>query len=303
MAAVLHNAIINRRDFVKGGLAAIGAVVTLGGCSSLSGRKTRKGPATAKWALLSDTHISEDVNNEYRGFYPYKNLEKIVPDVIANAPDAVAITGDLARLTGQPGDYANLKKLLTPLTEKKSVFMALGNHDHRDNFLKTFDKFPGQKQSVSGKCVLVAETPPVRLITLDSLFYTDKVPGLLGRAQRQWLAEYLEKSDNTATILCVHHSLGDGDGDLLDLPRLYDIVKPIAKVKAIVYGHSHVYKFDQYEGIHLINLPATGYNFNDKDPVGWVEANLTATGGEFTLHAKAGNTEQDGSEHHLTWRT
>lgn len=303
MAAVLHNAIINRRDFVKGGLAAIGAVVTLGGCSSLGGRQTRKGPATAKWALLSDTHIPEDVNNNYRGFYPYRNLEKIVPDVIANAPDAVAITGDLARLTGQPGDYANLKKLLTPLTEKKSVFMALGNHDHRDNFLKTFDKFPGQKQPVSGKCVLVAETPPVRLITLDSLFYTDKVPGLLGRAQRQWLAEYLEKSDNTATVLCVHHSLGDGDGDLLDLPRLYDIVKPIRKVKAIVYGHSHVYRFDQYEGIHLINLPATGYNFNDKDPVGWIEANLTATGGDFILHAKAGNTEQDGSENHLTWRT
>ena len=302
MAAVFHPS-INRRDFLKGGLAAVGAVVTLGGCSSLGGRQSQKAPATARWALLSDTHIPEDVENNYRGFYPYRNLEKVVPGVISNAPDAVAITGDLARLTGQPGDYANLEKLLTPLAEQSPVFMALGNHDDRGNFLKTFDKLPGQKQSVAGKCVVVAETPPVRLIMLDSLFYVNKVPGLLGRAQRRWLAEYLKNSDNTPTILCFHHSLGDGDGDLLDLPRLYDMVKPIREVKAIVYGHSHVYRFDKYEGIHLINLPATGYNFSDAQPVGWVEARLGATGGDFILHATSGNMEQNGSEKHLAWRT
>ncbi len=301
MAAVFHPS-INRRDFVKGGLAAIGAVVTLGGCASLGGRQSRKGPAATRWALLSDTHIPEDVDNNYRGFYPYRNLEKIVPEVIANAPDAAAITGDLARLAGKPGDYANLKKLLTPLAEQTPVFMALGNHDDRGNFQKTFDKLPGEKQSVSGKCVLVANAPPVRVIVLDSLFYVNKVPGLLGRAQRRWLAGYLKTSDNTPTILCFHHTLGDGDGDLLDLPRLYEIVAPVRKVKAIVYGHSHEYGFSKYKGIHLINLPATGYNFNDAEPVGWVEAKLRATGGDFILHATAGNTEQNGSEKHLTWR-
>jgi len=301
MAAVFHPS-INRRDFLKGGLAGIGAVVTLGGCSSPAARQSQKAPAMARWALLSDTHIPEDVENKYRGFYPYRNLEKIVPGVISNAPDAVAITGDLARLTGKPGDYANLKKLLTPLAEQKPVFMALGNHDDRGNFQKTFDKLPGEKQSVAGKCVVVAETPPVRLIMLDSLFYVNKVPGLLGRAQRRWLAEYLKSSDDTPTILCFHHSLSDGDGDLLDLPRLYEIVAPVRKVKALVYGHSHEYRFAKYEGIHLINLPATGYNFNDADPVGWVEARLRAKDGDFILHATAGNTEQDGSEKHLTWR-
>ena len=301
MAAVFH-ASINRRDFLKGGLAAIGAVVTLGGCGSPTARQGRKAPATARWALLSDTHIPEDVDNNYRGFYPYQNLEKVVGQVIANSPDAAAITGDLARLTGKPGDYTNLKKLLTPLAEQKPVFMALGNHDHRDNFLKTFDKLRGEKQSVAGKCVLVAETPPVRLIMLDSLFYVNKVPGLLGRVQRRWLAGYLKSCDNTPTILCFHHTLGDGDGDLLDLPRLYEIVAPVRKVKAIVYGHSHEYRFAKYEGIHLINLPATGYNFNDADPVGWVEARLRAKGGDFILHATAGDTEQNGSEKHLTWR-
>ncbi|MBN2272660.1 MAG: metallophosphoesterase [Sedimentisphaerales bacterium] len=301
--ATVFSTSISRRDFVKGGLAAIGAVVTLGGCASLGGRQTRKAPAMARWALLSDTHIPEDVNNNYREFYPYQNLEKIVPQVIANSPDATAITGDLARLEGKPGDYANLEKLLAPLAERTPVFMALGNHDERGNFQKTFGKLAGEKQSVSGKCVFVANTPPVRLIMLDSLFYVNEVPGLLGRAQRRWLEGYLKSSDNTPTILCFHHTLSDGDGDLLDLPRLYTMIRRVRKVKAIVYGHSHEYGFSKYKGIHLINLPATGYNFNDTEPIGWVEARLRATGGDFILHATAGNMEQNGSEKHLTWRT
>lgn len=181
--------------------------------------------------------------------------------------------------------------------------MALGNHDDRQNFLKVFNNNPGEKQPVKGKHVVVANTPTTRLIILDSLLYVNKVPGLLGKAQRQWLENYLNQCDDTPTLLCFHHSLEDGDGDLLDLPRLYSTIKPIRKVKAIVYGHSHVYKYSKYEGTHLINLPAVGYNFNDNDPVGWIEARLTAKGGDFKLHATAGNTSNDQAVTKLTWRT
>ncbi|MFZ2146682.1 MAG: hypothetical protein WAV28_05620, partial [Sedimentisphaerales bacterium] len=83
----------------------------------------------------------------------------------------------------------------------------------------------------------------------------------------------------------------------------FSIIKPIRKVKAILYGHSHAYGFSKFEGIHLINLPAVGYNFSDTEPVGWVEAELTAKGGCFTLHAIAGNKDKDQSVTKLTWRT
>jgi len=302
MTAILDRR-IDRRDFIVRGLGALGTLVTLGGCHSPG---TRQGPLDrreCRWALLSDTHIPRDMDDNYRGFYPYRNLQQIVPQLIAAEPEAIAITGDLARLTGQPGDYANLKKLLAPLAENAPVFMALGNHDDRDNFLKTFNELLPQSQPVSGKYVVVANTPPVRLVMLDSLLYVNKVPGLLGKAQRSWLAEFLDNDDQTATILCFHHTLGDGDGDLLDLPRLYDLIEPVRKVKALVYGHSHEYGFSEYAGIHQINLPATGYNFNDAEPVGWVEARLTARGGQFMLHATAGNKSRDRSVKRLTWRT
>ena len=299
MADIFHNS-MNRRSFIKTSLAAVGAIVTIG--TDPGSASAGDGKPVARWALLSDTHIPADVEENYRGFHPYKNLQEVAADIASASPDAAVITGDLARLTGQPGDYVNLKKLLSPVAEETPVFMALGNHDDRKNFTKVFTEHPGQKQQVRGKHVIVAENGPARLIVLDSLLYVNKVTGLLGKAQRQWLENYLKACDDRPTLLCFHHSIGDGDGDLLDLPRVLDFVKPIRKVKAILYGHSHVYAYSKFKGIHLINLPAVGYNFGDTQPVGWVEAQLTGGGGKFTLHALAGNTSNNGSVERLTWR-
>lgn len=285
---------------MKAGLAAAGGIFVLGTQTGLGSQDDSQ--KIARWAFLSDTHIPADVENTYRGFFPYQNLQKVVPDIVSARPDGVVITGDLARLTGEPGDYANLEKLLSPVAEKTKIVMALGNHDNRENFVKVFDKNPDKKRPVRGKHVAVVDTGPVRLIILDSMLYSNKVQGLLGKDQRQWLENYLNECDDKPTILCFHHTLGDGDGDLLDVPRLFSMIKPIRKVKAIIYGHSHVYEFSKFKGIHLINLPALGYNFSDSEPVGWVEARLTAKGADFTLRTAGGNEDQDGSIKRLTWR-
>ena len=291
---------ISRRNFIRTGLAAFGTLVTLNaGCSPGLAKKDEK---QTRLALLADTHIPEDVENNYRGFYPYRNMEKVVPELISASTDGVIVAGDLARLTGLPGDYANLKKLFDPIAEKTPVLMALGNHDDRENFLKVFDNTPGDKPDMKGKHITIVKKAATRMIMLDSLLYTNKGQGLLGKAQRQWLENYLKESDDTPAILCFHHALTDSDGDLLDVPRLFQMIAPIRKVKAIVYGHSHVYGFSEFEGIHLINLPAVGYNFSDSEPVGWVEARLGSRGGDFVLHAVAGNKDRDGSVTKLAWR-
>jgi 3',5'-cyclic AMP phosphodiesterase CpdA len=291
---------MNRRSFIQTGLAAFGTLITLNsGCDT---GLMKADETQTKLALLADTHIPEDAENNYRGFYPYQNLQKVVPEIISASPDGVFIAGDLARLTGESGDYVNLKKLLNPIAEKKPVFMALGNHDNRENFLKVFNETPGEKPAIKSKHVTVVKKATIRMIMLDSLLYVNKVPGLLGKAQRQWLENYLKESDETPTILCFHHTLSDGDGDLLDVPRLFSMIAPIRKVKAIVYGHSHVYGYSEFEGIHLINLPAVGYNFSDSAPVGWVQAQIGNGGGNFVLHAVAGNNDSDGGITKLAWR-
>jgi Icc protein len=289
---------MTRRGFLRAGLAAGGAFVL--GPRRLGAEERR---AEVRWAFLSDTHIAADIENNYRGFYPYRNLQRVRERLRADLPEGLVITGDLARLTGQAGDYENFKRLMTPVIEDRPVCLALGNHDDRDNFLRAFEKPAGDRQPVRGKHIVTFHSGPVRFILLDSLLYVEKTPGLLGKAQRTWLEGYLRSCDDRPTLLFFHHTLGDADGDLLDVLRLFELIRPIRKVKAIVYGHSHEYGYEQLDGIHLINLPATGYNFGGAEPVGWVEAQLTAAGGKFTLHAIGGNDDFDGFTKGLTWRS
>ena len=262
----------------------------------------RAAGASQHWALLSDTHIPANHEEAYRGFKPVENLKKVVAEVVAAKPEGALICGDLARLEGLTADYAMLKSLVAPVTEKMPLALTLGNHDDRKNFVGSFGGAQPGRQSVQGKHVVVVEGPVVRFVMLDSMLHPNVTPGQLGRNQRGWLAEFLKTSSDKPTLIVVHHTLDDGDGSLVDFEKLFEIVKPHRKVKAIVYGHSHVYRYDVNDGIHLVNLPAIGYNFTDAQPVGWVDSMLTAEGGEFTLHAVGGNRDKDGKTVSLKWR-
>lgn len=254
-----------------------------------------------RWALLSDTHVPGNPANEYRGFRPFENTMKAISQVSETKPDGIVICGDLARLEGEIADYENLKRLLEPLPDGIPMGLVLGNHDNRKNFLRVFNKQPAAQQ-VKDKHVLVLETPVARLILLDSLFIVNHVSGLLGKGQRMWIESYLQTAPNLPTVLFVHHTLDDGDGALLDAPRLFDVIRERRMVKAIVYGHSHVYGYRKEGDIDLINLPAIGYNFSDAQPVGWVEAVFSSEGAAFTLHAMAGNRANDRQTTRIRWR-
>lgn len=256
------------------------------------------------WALLSDTHISLNKSDEYRNFRPYENLLKVLPQVKKTSPEVVLINGDLARLEGLPGDYDLLRETLQPVSESIPLCLGLGNHDHRKNFRAVFQQpMKGQAQPLPDKYVVVVEQGPLRIISLDSLLVSNQTPGLLGKAQRTWLDDFLRSAGPKPAILFVHHPLDDRDNSLLDSDRLMRIVTPHKNVKAILYGHTHAYHYDVVKGIHLINLPAVGYNFTDPEPVGWVDAHLTKEGGEFTLHAIGGNTAEDGKTRSVKWRS
>jgi 3',5'-cyclic AMP phosphodiesterase CpdA len=287
---------INRKQFFSTSIGAMGAIV-LGGATRAWGQL----PESFRVALLSDTHIPADPTEAFRSFRPYENLQTIVPQVVASAPQAVIVNGDAARLTGERADYEALKRLLKPLAGQVPVIIGLGNHDNRKNFFEVFGKSPGMEQTVAGKHVVVLEGAPVRIVVLDSLMRVNETAGLLGKAQRAWLAKFLQQAGQKPTVLFVHHTLGDGDGDLLDADRLLRMIKPHPQVKAIFYGHSHRYSVTRREGLHLVNLPAVGYNSSDQQPVGWVDAEFTPSGVLLTLHAIGGNRADDGKTTTIAW--
>jgi 3',5'-cyclic-AMP phosphodiesterase len=284
----------SRRHFLRYAIGGAVFAVTGGGARAADG--------SVSWALVSDTHVPEDPLNDGRGFKPYDNMKRAMAQVAEAPVEGVLICGDLARTEGLEGDYRSLRTLLEPVSGKLPVAMALGNHDDRAKFREAFKEHPGKSGMVMGKHVLVIESPVVRLVVLDSLLYVNRVAGLLGKLQRTWLEEYLAGAGNTPTVLFLHHPPTDRDGDLLDSDRFLNIVGGRRMVKAIVYGHSHRYVFERQDGMHLINLPATGYNFAASEPVGWVQARFSAKGADLTLRAFAGNREGDGKTTSLEWR-
>jgi 3',5'-cyclic-AMP phosphodiesterase len=149
--------------------------------------------------------------------------------------------------------------------------------------------------------VTVVEHEAVRVVVLDSLLYVNQVAGLLGRAQRAWLEGYLPTVADRPAVLFVHHPPTDEDGDLLDGDRLLAILRANRHVKAIFHGHAHVWALGRRDRLHVVSLPALGYNFSDAQPVGWVNARFRRDGVSLTLRALAGNREDDGKTTVLEW--
>jgi 3',5'-cyclic-AMP phosphodiesterase len=257
--------------------------------------------ATVHWALLADPHISADPSRAYRGLRPAEHAREAVAEIPNAGLQAALIAGDLAWDEGLPGDYTHLRAILEPLAAQMPVSLMLGNHDSRPAFLAEFCPRAPTEPAVENALSII-EHGPVRWILLDSLFRTDIVAGLLGRAQRCWLRRRLEASDQRPTLVVVHHPLDDDDDSLLDGDRLFRLVEPFQQVKAILTAHDHAYRVDSRGGIHIVSLPALGIPFDEREPLGWIEASLSDTAGAFTFHAVGENRSGDRSVTTLAWR-
>lgn len=259
--------------------------------------------APLRVAILSDTHIAADPQDEFRGFHPHENLQKAVAQATASKFDLAIVNGDLARREGRPEDYRQFTSLIDPLADAQPLAFTLGNHDDRTNARNALTKRAGDTAPVEQKYVSTLDAGDLRFLFLDSLMVTNISAGQLGHSQRAWLAQFLSTSSGKPLIVFVHHNPDpDSDGALVDADRLLAVLRPQRAVKALIFGHTHVYAHDVQDGLHLLNVPAVGYNFADGNPVGWIEASLTTAGGDFKLHALAGEGNDDGKVTSLNWR-
>jgi Icc protein len=288
--------VYDRRSFLK--VMGSGAVVTA------ASRYVHAEPkAEVRWALLSDIHIAADNGDTYRGFHPHENLKTALGQVSAAPFDAMIVNGDLARQQGNPADYEVVSEHLDPVTEKLPVAITLGNHDDRKNARNALAKVNGDIQPVEKKFVTTIDVGPCEFILLDSLMVTNIAPGQLGNSQREWLAEYLRRNTGKPTVIFVHHNPdADDDNALTDAARLLEIAQAARNVKAIFYGHTHAWKHERRNDVHLVNIPAVAYNFKDTEPIGWTDAYFSAKGARLKLNAIGGNTSRNGEMLQLTWR-
>ena len=280
---------------------AVGGVALATGCARRAGSN---GHSAGWFALLSDPHVAADPSERLRGESMADNLRAVVAEILhaADPPHAVVVNGDLAFKTGQPGDYRTMLGLVEPLRRAGlPIHLGLGNHDDRANFRAAASW--GDGQPALDRVVSTVSGPTVRFVVLDSQDGVNVTPGFLGGDQLGWLARDLDAHPETPAVIVVHHNLNaDSQSALRDTDGLLAVLLPRRQVKAVVFGHTHVWNVQKIEDLHAINLPAIGYRFLPKQPLGWAVLRPEADGAEIELRCIGGDRRKHGQRTWLKWR-
>jgi hypothetical protein len=88
---------------------------------------------------------------------------------------------------------------------------------------------------------------------------------------------------------------------MLDTNALLDVLVPRKQVKALVYGHTHVWSQEKHDGLHWLNLPAVAYVFKASQPSGWVDCRVTEKSLRLELCCVKDHPQQ-GQTRTLEWR-
>jgi 3',5'-cyclic AMP phosphodiesterase CpdA len=294
---------LSRRDFLRRALLS-GASLAFAPQLHAAMRRT---DATS-FALLADTHIAADAAKISRTVNMTEHLAAVTREIV-DLPQRAAgvfVVGDCAVSSGQPGDYVQFTKLLEALrADGLPLHLALGNHDHRENFWAALAAQRAAKRPVADKQVALIKSKHVNWLLLDSLEKTQQTPGALGEEQSRWLVETLDGNPQTPAVIVVHHNPGDDNNisGLKDTKAFLEILRPRPQVKAWVYGHTHNWKVKRdASGLHLVNLPPVAYIFKEGDPSGWVHATTRRDGMKLELRSLDPNHKAHGQVVDLKWR-
>ncbi len=295
---------LTRREFLKrAALAGTALALAPAGHAGLFGKSRDKNT----FAFFSDTHVAADASLKNTGVNMADNLAACARELAAwpVKPAAVIVNGDLAFKNGQPEDYRTFGRMIEPVRALAPVHLSLGNHDQRDNFWKAFPQDATQLSAVPQKQVTVIAGGRANWFLLDSLEVTLSTPGELGAAQLDWLGRELAARPDKPAIVVAHHNLNtvSGISGLKDSAALEDLFAQHRQVKAYIFGHTHNWHGEKHaSGVHLINLPPTGYVFTKGRPNGWVRCTLARDGAEFELRCLDPKHAEHAQVKKLTWR-
>ncbi len=258
-------------------------------------------PPTDDWALLADTHIQADPKATAWDTCMAENLDRAIDQIATLDPRHILFNGDVAFRAGEPPAYAQFLKAVDRLPKTGQLLhFTVGNHDHRANFLSAIQT--PHDATLDSKVVSTIGGQNARYLLLDTLEKVNAITGALGDAQRSWLVAQLNAVPKDPTILILHHNPDLSLTGLTDSSAFLEIVRTHRQIKALIYGHTHEFRIADLDGVHLLNLPAVGYRFNSREPLGWVEAHISPAGADIELHCLAGTSPQCRVHRNLPWR-
>lgn len=260
---------VNRRAFLIGSVTAAALPAVSGGTAAGTN-------ADADLSVfLSDIHVAhpnpKGVKETEQPVYQNAYFEKAVDAVLAMRPrpKRVVVFGDVALWHGWSRDYETSRPGLDRLKAAGvEVTLTMGNHDHREVFLRTHPEY-ARTSPVPGRIVSAVDLGCADLLLLDSLDENPKgegtrngVAGTLDTAQQDWLVE-TGRAAKRPFLVGAHHPIGElriGDRPLV--AALHEM----PAFAGYVHGHDHRW-YTQWHHVGYNNrrihvsacLPSTGW--------------------------------------------
>jgi 3',5'-cyclic AMP phosphodiesterase CpdA len=206
-----------------------------------------------------------------RKFYRREVVDALVSDLQAQAPDHIAITGDLVNLALE-AEFAPALSWLRSVGAPDRVSLVPGNHDAyvratRHRFAETFADYLRGDDAPEGGVPFpyLRRRGPLALIGVSSGVPTSPLmaTGWLGRAQLDALAGILAQlsAEQMFRVLLIHHPLrSDAYAKrLTDSAELRELLKQHG-VELVLHGHDHIHSTIWIDGpdgtIPAIGVPA-----------------------------------------------
>ena len=240
-----------------------------------------------------------------------ETLDAITRDVKANAPDHIAVTGDLVNLS-LPIEYAAARALLETLGPPHDVTVIPGNHDAYVPAAlggpeKAWgDYMRGDDGAAAGTFPFVRRRNGVALIALSSGLPTGPfmATGLVGDAQLSGFAEALDATSGLFRVVLIHHPPQSPPSR--HLRRLIDgaefrQVLAVHGADLVLHGHHHTHSLIWLDGpagrIPVIGVAsASGSPAYRDDPGGYNLYEIDGKPGAWRCTmVTRGMTREDGS--------
>lgn len=198
-------------------------------------------------------------------------LDLLVSDLQAQAPDQIAVTGDLVNLA-LDAEFAPARAWLESLGQPDRITAIPGNHDAyvratRHRFAESWSNYLAGDERLNGADLFPAlrRRGPLALIGLSSAVPTPPfmATGTLGPTQLEALDRLLARlsAQDAFRVLLVHHPLRSDSRikRLTDSAALIDLLKRRG-VELILHGHDHVHSTIWIDGptgrIPVVGVPS-----------------------------------------------
>lgn len=212
--------------------------------------------AVLRLVQFTDTHLVGDPDGGLRGVATLATLRRVLEAAADDleAADAVLVTGDIVH--DEPGGYAYLRSLLTPLG--KPVWCLPGNHDDPAALRAALDTPPFD-------CCPVRDLGAWRLVLLDSV-----VPGEVGGALAPAELDRLECALAGASgpiLIALHHppiasrSRWLEPIGLKNADALWTLVDRYPEVRVLLWGHVHQAQDEHRGRVRCLATPSTCLQF------------------------------------------